>query len=75
MEQRGGGDAIYEELEGEEGDVGRWQEEREGRRGEFPKQKDEDRRPRSMEEMEKEAEWLAEEILKDVRGQENGSSL
>lgn len=78
MDERGGGDRLYEELEGEEGDVGQHQKELEGGGGErqkFPKQKDEDRRPRSMEEMEKEAAWLAEEILKDVRVGENGSSL
>lgn len=82
MEGRGGGDAIYEELEGEEGDVGahlkehEQEGERDGqRKGKFPKQKDEDRKARSMEEMEKEAAWLAEEIVKDVRVGENGSSL
>lgn len=86
MDERGGGDKLYEELEGVEGDVGahqREQEEGEERQGKakFPKQKDEDRKPRSMQEMEKEAAWLAEEILKDVRVREreregaNGSSL
>ena len=84
MDERGGGDAIYEELEGVEGDVRRWQREQEEGEGEerqgkakFPKHKDEDRKARSMEEMEKEAAWLAEEILKDVREREgaNGSSL
>jgi len=71
-------------LEGVEGDVRRWQREQEEGEGEerqgkakFPKHKDEDRKARSMEEMEKEAAWLAEEILKDVREREgaNGSSL
>jgi bis(5'-adenosyl)-triphosphatase len=62
---------LYEMLEGEEGDVGafqqRRQEEEGQRKGKFPKVEDEKRVPRSMEEMEKEARWLAEEIMKDVR--------
>lgn len=76
MDAHGGGDAIYEMLEGEEGDVGRLQREREaGRKGKFPKVEDEKRMPRSMEEMEKEARWLAEEIEKDAREFANASSL
>lgn len=74
MDEQGGGDKIYEQLEGEEGDVGKWQRRGE-RQGKFPKVEDEERKPRSMEEMEREARWLAEEILKDVREVSNGSSL
>lgn len=68
MEERGGGDRIYEELEGEEGDVGRHQREAEEkqRRGKLPKVEDDQRKPRSMEEMEREARWLAGEIQKDA---------
>lgn len=70
MEERGGGDKLYEELEGEEGDVGEHLRQAEGReksggRGRFPKVKDEERKPRSAEEMRKEAEWLAEEMRRD----------
>jgi bis(5'-adenosyl)-triphosphatase len=54
--------------------VGAWQRGRE-RQGKFPKVEDEERKARSMEEMEKEARWLAEEILKDVKAASNGSSL
>ncbi|KAI4843741.1 bis-tetraphosphatase [Aureobasidium sp. EXF-8845] len=72
MDERGGGDVLYEMLEGEEGDVGAWQQKRqeeEGqRKGKFPKVEDEKRVSRGMEEMEREARWLAEEILKDVGG-------
>ena len=68
---------IYVRLAGEEGDGGRWQKEGEmgERKGKFPKVEDEKRMPRSMEEMEKEARWLAEEIEKDAREFANGSSL
>ncbi|CAK4031331.1 related to diadenosine polyphosphate hydrolase and related s of the histidine triad (HIT) family [Lecanosticta acicola] len=66
----GGDDKIHEWLEGEEGDVGRHQREAE-KEGEGKKRqvgewtKDEERKPRSMEEMEKEARWLREEMAKD----------
>ncbi|KAG2167929.1 hypothetical protein JADG_007668 [Aureobasidium aubasidani] len=68
MDAQGGGDKIYEQLEGEEGDVGKHQKEEEGvRKGKFPKVEDDKRKPRSMEEMEKEARWLAEEMQKDLQ--------
>jgi bis(5'-adenosyl)-triphosphatase len=84
MEERGGGDRLYEELEGEEGDVGRWQREQEGRetqregkerKGKFPKVEDHERKARSMEEMEEEARWLGEEMEREVREGASGSSL
>ena len=63
MDKRGGGDALYEMLEGEEGDVGTHQRELGKRRGGlFPKVDDTERAPRSEEEMQKEAEWLAREM-------------
>jgi bis(5'-adenosyl)-triphosphatase len=75
MEERGGGDRLYEELEGEEGDIGRHQQQRgqesqraEGReRNKFPKVEDDKRKARSMEEMEEEARWLGEEMEREVR--------
>ena len=68
MDAQGGGDKIYEKMEGEEGDVGRHQREVEGqRKGKFPKVEDDKRKPRTMEEMEKEARWLAEEMQKDAQ--------
>lgn len=57
----GGGDKVHEWLEGEEGNVGKHQKEVETR--EWPK--DEERKPRSKGEMEKEARWLREEMEKD----------
>lgn len=70
MDAKGGGDKIYEMMEGEEGDVGKHlgerEQEGEGRRkGRFPKP-DAERAPRSAEEMREEAEWLAGEMEKDA---------
>jgi bis(5'-adenosyl)-triphosphatase len=83
MEERGGGDRLYEELEGEEGDVGRHQRElgqesqrAEGReRNKFPKVEDDKRKARSMEEMEEEARWLGEEMERELREGASESSL
>jgi bis(5'-adenosyl)-triphosphatase len=67
----GGDDQVHQWLEGEEGDVGRHQREAEGRRtAEWPR--DEERKPRSKEEMEKEAAWLREEIERDERAEREG---
>ena len=62
----GGGDKVHEWLEGEEGNVGAHQRDAEGdkrQKGEWTK--DEDRKPRSKEDMNAEAEWLREEMAKD----------
>ncbi|GIZ43657.1 hypothetical protein CKM354_000687400 [Cercospora kikuchii] len=60
----GEGDKVHEWLEGEEGNVGGHQKEAEQRQaGEWAK--DEERKPRTKEEMEKEAAWLREEIARD----------
>lgn len=73
MDERGGGDKVYEMLEGEEGDVGghmreNEQAEKDGRRGgKFPKVEDSQRKPRSMEVMQEEARWLASEMEKDAQ--------
>lgn len=63
----GGGDKVHEWLEGEEGDVGKHQREFDGngKREKREWAKDEDRKPRSKEEMEKEAEWLRNEMAQD----------
>lgn len=71
----GEGDRVHEWLEGEEGDVGSHLKERDegvgvgekrkGGREDWPK--DEERRPRSMEEMEREAGWLRGEMERDAR--------
>lgn len=60
----GEGDKVHEWLEGEEGNVGGHQKEAEQRQaGEWAK--DEERKPRTKEAMEKEAAWLREEIARD----------
>ncbi|KAF2180604.1 HIT-like protein [Zopfia rhizophila CBS 207.26] len=70
----GGTDAIYGMMEGEEGDLGRQLREADEkrvdggrkRRGRFPPvDADESREPRNEEEMQQEAEWLAEEMAKE----------
>ncbi|RAH45660.1 HIT family protein [Aspergillus brunneoviolaceus CBS 621.78] len=71
LEARGGVDAVYELLEGEEGDLNRILEgklekgENGERRRKFPKVDDEDRHPRSLEEMEAEARFLMGEMAKE----------
>ncbi|PYI25239.1 Bis-tetraphosphatase [Aspergillus indologenus CBS 114.80] len=84
LEARGGVDAVYELLEGEEGDLGRILSEKPGdgtgvvegkgenggRRRRFPKVDDEDRRPRSLEEMEQEARFLMAEMEMEKEGDE-----
>jgi bis(5'-adenosyl)-triphosphatase len=72
-------DAIYGMLEGEDGDMSRQfkhhtqsgpNENENNGRGKFPAvDADEDRKPRSTDVMEKEAEWLAAEMAKDTAGE------
>lgn len=60
----GGDDKVHEWLEGEEGNVGAHQKQADEKKpGEWAK--DDERKPRSKQEMEKEAQWLREEIAKD----------
>jgi bis(5'-adenosyl)-triphosphatase len=67
-------DAIYQMLESEEGDLGKHMQDNadgkadgEQKRGKFPAvDADEARKPRSDEVMEKEAQWLADEMTKDA---------
>lgn len=61
----GGDDKVHEWLEGEEGNVGRHQQEAERRAGEW--KKDEDRKPRTKEQMQEEAKWLQEEMARDAK--------
>lgn len=79
LDQYGGTDAIYSMLDGEEGDIGRVQREllktnssngstsagTGRRRAGFPAVDNEDRKPRSLEEMEEEARMLAKEMAKE----------
>lgn len=75
LEHKGGTDAIYEMMEGEEAHLGKQMQEKkhavqvelaeDEQRGKFPAVDNDSRKPRSDEEMQKEAEWLAEEMAKD----------
>lgn len=65
LDDRGGSDAIYDMLEGEEGNVGKQLRECPEHRPPFPKVDNEARKPRSKEEMVEEAQRLAQEMEKD----------
>ena len=62
LDNRGGNDAIYGLLEGDEGDVGAHLQERDRGRPKFPTVDDSTRHPRTKEVMEQEAEILAREM-------------
>jgi bis(5'-adenosyl)-triphosphatase len=62
LEDRGGSDAVYGLLEGEEGDVGKHFSEREGQRPKFPKVDEATRKPRTDGEMDEEAAMLRREM-------------
>jgi bis(5'-adenosyl)-triphosphatase len=76
LHDQGGTDAIYEMMESEDADLGRQLKEKEAataaahlsdgdKRGRFPAVDNDSRKPRSSEEMQEEAEWLADEMAKD----------
>jgi bis(5'-adenosyl)-triphosphatase len=75
LEDKGGTDAIYEMMESEDADLGKQLREKQRvaraelledeKKGKFPAVDNDSRKPRSDEEMQKEAEWLAEEMTKD----------
>lgn len=77
LEERGGTDAIYEMMEGEEGDLASQLKEKERAahdanevvdgptKRRFPAVDNDSRKPRTDEEMREEAEWLANEMAKD----------
>jgi bis(5'-adenosyl)-triphosphatase len=74
LEEKGGTDAIYEMMESEDANLGKQLKDRErsttaelsedDKKGKFPAVDNDSRKPRSDEEMQKEAEWLAEEMSK-----------
>lgn len=79
LDHRGGTDAVYDLLDGEEGDIGKTlretgatgesresPEQKSSRRSRFPAVDDHQRKPRSDEEMRVEAEILAQEMEKEV---------
>ncbi|KAI9875494.1 MAG: hypothetical protein M1830_008413 [Pleopsidium flavum] len=65
LDERGGGDAIYQMLEGEEGDIGEQMKARAPKRPRFPTVDNEQRDPRSEEEMSTEADWLSKEMVEE----------
>jgi bis(5'-adenosyl)-triphosphatase len=74
LKHQGGTDAIYEMMESDDAHLGKQLNEKMRRaeegsetepRSKFPAVDNESRKPRSDEEMRKEAEWLAQEIAKD----------
>ncbi|KAE8387537.1 HIT-like domain-containing protein [Aspergillus alliaceus] len=63
LDAKGGTDAVYDMLDGEEGDLGAHYRLRDGgRRTRFPAVDNEERRPRGLKEMEDEARMLAKEM-------------
>ena len=62
LDDRGGGDAIYGMLDGEEGNVGQHLRERDRERPKFPPVDEQNRRPRTDQEMVEEAEALIREM-------------
>lgn len=71
LEEKGGTDAIYGMMESEDADLNKQLRDKERaeldeeKKGGFPAVDNDARKPRSDEEMQKEAEWLAEEMAKD----------
>ncbi|KAH7072456.1 HIT-like domain-containing protein [Paraphoma chrysanthemicola] len=75
LEEKGGTDAIYGMMESEDADLNKLLQAKEAaakaalaeeeRRARFPAVDNDSRQPRSDEEMQEEATWLAEEMLKD----------
>ncbi|KAF1939967.1 HIT-like protein [Clathrospora elynae] len=75
LAEKGGTDAIYEMLESEDADLNKQLRQKEraartelaedGKRAKFPAVDNEARKPRSDGEMQREAEWLAQEMAKD----------
>ena len=62
LDDKGGSDAIYSMLDGEEGDIGRHQQGHAIGRPQFPAIDEESRKPRSQVEMAEEASMLAKEM-------------
>lgn len=65
LDDRGGSDAIYSMIDGEEGNVGKHLRDMSEDRPQFPKVDDAARKPRSKDEMAEEARRLARELEKE----------
>lgn len=70
LEEKGGTDAIYAMMESDDADLSRQLEQKE--RGRFPAVDNDARKPRGDEEMEREAEWLAQEMTADLAAHNHG---
>ncbi|KAF1843421.1 HIT-like protein [Cucurbitaria berberidis CBS 394.84] len=86
LEAQGGTDAIYGMMESEDADLNKQLREKERaaqshvpqdeNKGHFPAVDNDSRKPRSDEEMQKEAEWLTKEMAKDAASHgEDGRTL
>ena len=62
LNDKGGSDAIYGMMDGDEGNIGKHFREKDDGRPQFPRVDEETRRPRSEEDMAEEAENLAREM-------------
>ncbi|KAG9191841.1 bis(5'-adenosyl)-triphosphatase [Alternaria panax] len=81
LREKGGTDAIYSMMETEDADLGKQLADKERvagaelaeheTKGRFPAVDNDSRKPRSDDEMQKEAEWLAEEMARDGRDQQS----
>ena len=71
LDEKGGSDAIYGMLDGEEGDIGGQLRARSNRQAQFPAVDNEARKPRSEAEMSEEAGMLAHAIQTLGQSQQN----
>ena len=62
LDHKGGSDAIYSMIDGDEGDIGRHQGDHAAGRPQFPTVDENSRKPRSQAEMAEEASMLAKEL-------------
>ncbi|CAN9080219.1 unnamed protein product [Alternaria alternata] len=81
LEEEGGTDAIYGMMESEDADLSKQLADREKaakahlageeKKGRFPAVDNDSRKPRTDQEMQEEAEWLAEEMARDGRDEQS----
>ncbi|RYO73378.1 hypothetical protein AA0113_g126 [Alternaria arborescens] len=81
LEEKGGTDAIYGMMESEDADLSKQLADREKaakahlageeKKGRFPAVDNDSRKPRTDQEMQEEAEWLAEEMARDGRDEQS----
>ncbi|CAN9104031.1 unnamed protein product [Alternaria sp. RS040] len=81
LEEKGGTDAIYGMMESEDADLSKQLADKEKaakahlageeKKGRFPAVDNDSRKPRTDQEMQEEAEWLAEEMARDGRDEQS----